>query len=269
MSPSLTRLCEAERFGRGGSIEMKYLKLSYNIAKGMPLYPGTPGVRIEPFRQIKAGDAYNTYMFTMQNHTGTHVDAPRHFWDNGRSLADYSLDELEFKRPLIVDCPRKEGEIIGANEIASSLALLGTRNDEEKEAPRNDSKGRNPINDVFDVLLIRTGFGAKRETDIRAYRYENPCISPDAAEWIRKNLPALGAIGVDCISIASKANAGLGRDAHRILLGEGVFKGLPLLIIEDMRIPAGLKKLDRLLVTPLFIDGVDSSPCTITGIVND
>jgi arylformamidase len=50
------------------------------------------------------GDNYNTYLLTLENHCGTHVDAPAHFLEGGRKISEYQPDELLFRNPIILDC---------------------------------------------------------------------------------------------------------------------------------------------------------------------
>jgi arylformamidase len=45
----------------------------------MPIYEGDPGVSVELAKAIHAGDPANVSRLTLGAHTGTHVDAPRHF----------------------------------------------------------------------------------------------------------------------------------------------------------------------------------------------
>ena len=42
-----------------------------------------------------------------------------------------------------------------------------------------------------------------------------------------------------------------------------------VLIIEDLYFPSGLGSIDELMVVPIFMEEVDSSPCTVIGVIND
>ena len=171
---------------------------------------------------------------------------PKHFIDSGRTVCDYSIEELIFKRPHVVDCPKMAGEIIEVGDLANSVIPPET-----------------------DFLLIRTGFSRFRNSDVHIYSYKNPCLSPQTAEWIRKNYPDIRAVGVDCISVSSRAHRDLGRETHKILLKKDEFKGEPVLIVEDLYIPSEINRLDELIVAPLFIESIDSAPCTVIGVIND
>jgi len=223
-----------------------YIKLSYDIGINTPLYPDTPPVSIKSTKSIGKGDSCNTSVISFSNHTGTHIDMPKHFIDSGRTVCDYSMEELIFKRPHVVDCPKGAGEIIEIKDLTDSVVLVET-----------------------DFLLIRTGFSRFRNADACVYSNENPCLSPHTAEWIRNNFPDVRAIGVDCISISSHAHRDLGKETHRMLLRTDGFKGRSVLIVEDLYIPFEINKLDELIVAPLFIESIDSAPCTVIGVVTD
>ena len=112
-----------------------------------------------------------------------------------------------------------------------------------------------------DILLIRTGFGEKRGELI--YSNNNPWISPDAAQFIRSCFIKLRAIGIDTISISSFKHIKAGETTHQVLLKKGDYTSEPLLIIEDLKLGILSNNLRKLFAIPLFVDGVDSMPCTV------
>jgi kynurenine formamidase len=70
---------------------------------------------------------------------------------------------------------------------------------------------------------------------------------------------------MDTISLACMQHLEEGLEAHRILLrGDG----RRFLIIEDMNLDFDLSHLRRVFALPLFIEGVDSSPCTVMGVTD-
>ena len=76
------------------------------------------------------------------------------------------------------------------------------------------------------------------------------------------HFPALKAIGMDWISLATPLDMEDGIRAHQILLGaEG---DGPILIIEDLDL-RGLEdeRLERVYALPLFVEGIDSAPVTV------
>ncbi len=223
----------------------KWTKLSYDLGINTPLYPDTPPIQITQHKSIIKGDSSNSFMITFSNHSGTHIDAPKHFWQEGKSINDYSINDLIFYHPMIADCPKKPTEVIEIDDL--------------KALPSDDT----------DILLIRTGIYTYRQKDPETYSYKNPCVSPKLALYLRENFPNLRAIGLDSISVASRSNRSLGKETHQILLDETRFDGPALLILEDMDLSRDIKRIKELIVSPLFIDGVDSAPVTVFGVLID
>lgn len=60
---------------------------------GCKVYPGDPAPAYERVSQIQNGDICNLTTLFMCAHNGTHLDAPYHFYDNGKRV-----DELELER---------------------------------------------------------------------------------------------------------------------------------------------------------------------------
>ena len=58
----------------------------YDITKELfstAVYPGDPVPQKEPFYSMEKGDPCNLTVLSMGSHTGTHMDAPRHFVKDG------------------------------------------------------------------------------------------------------------------------------------------------------------------------------------------
>lgn len=224
-------------------LKKKYLRLSYTMDENTPLYPGTPPFIFKEVKKIRAGDSCNTSLITMSNHGGTHVDAPKHFFDSGRSISEYGLEELMFSAPQVIDCYKGPEEII----------------------ERKDLEGK--VSRDCDLLLIKTGFYNYRGKDKDTYCFRNPALSPEAARWIRENYPDVRAIGVDCVSVSCCRHRESGRETHKILLQANGFNGPPVLILEDVDLSSNLNGLKEAMVVPFFVRGIDSAPCIIIGVL--
>ncbi len=217
-----------------------YRILSYPINAATPVYGSTPLPTFTSYRQIAEGDISNSCIISMHNHTGTHIDSPKHFIDNGRSISEYTLDELTFKSPVIVECPKDKPVLISRNDLQHAQHQLR----------------------ISDCLLLHTGFGRFRKEE--KYRTHNPGIAPETILWIRKEYPDIQCIGIDCISISSFQHRNEGREAHRAAFIERMPLGKPLLIIEDMNLDIiSGEIIETMIVLPWQIDGLDSAPCNI------
>lgn len=61
--------------------------ISVSIIQTEP-YPGDPETKIEMIRSIENDDEYNLSSFSMCTHTGTHIDAPYHFDNDGKKIGE-------------------------------------------------------------------------------------------------------------------------------------------------------------------------------------
>ena len=69
----------------------------YDIAQevfGCAVYPGDPSPERQVMMRIADGAVCNLTAFRMCAHNGTHVDAPYHFVDGGKTIEQVSLDKF-------------------------------------------------------------------------------------------------------------------------------------------------------------------------------
>jgi arylformamidase len=221
---------------------MIQILLSYYIDNDSPYYIGTGKPQITPNNQIDKGDDYNTYTIKVENHCGTHVDAPRHFISTGRRISEYCVEDLTFENPVIIKTPKGPGELIEVDDLK-----------------RSDLDGA-------DCLFFKTGFGNYREEDRNKYLTQNPGISPEAVQWLRENHQTIKCIGIDSISISRYKDDVIAKETHITAFKRNVNCGDPLLLIEDMKLHDKLLdglSLTRVTVVPWQINGIDSAPCTV------
>ncbi len=221
---------------------MIQILLSYYIDNDSPYYIGTGKPQITPNNQIVKGDDYNTYSIKVENHCGTHVDAPKHFISSGRGISEYGIEDLIFENPLIIESPKGPGELIGVDDLKNSDL------------------------DGADCLFFKTGFGRYREEDRNKYLTQNPGISPETILWLRENHQTIKCIGIDTISISRYDDDLIAKETHITAFEKNVNWGNPLLLIEDMKLHFKLLddlNLTRVTVVPWQINGIDSAPCTV------
>ncbi len=77
------------------------------------VYPGDPAPVGERLSSMQDGALYNLTAFSMCAHNGTHVDAPCHFIDQGKSVEQMPLDAF------VGDCyvVRHEGDVTVADAV--------------------------------------------------------------------------------------------------------------------------------------------------------
>jgi kynurenine formamidase len=213
----------------------KYIFLSHELSEKTPGYGGKKGLVIETVSRIKDGRSANQSLWHLSNHLGTHIDAPYHFDNRGRTLCCFTANEFIFKRVSLVDIRVQPGELI---------------------LPGAWSKNIRP---KTDLLLLRTGFEEKRNK--KEYWSKNPGLSLELAVWLRKFCPFIKAVGMDFISATSFLHREEGKIAHRAFLKDGK----PILLIEDMSLENINNTLKKVIVSPLRVKRSDGSPVTILG----
>jgi arylformamidase len=72
----------------------KIYDISIPITTDMPVWPEDPRVTLRQVSSIEKGDDVNISQIRMSVHTGTHIDAPRHFIPNGKTIDQIPLAKL-------------------------------------------------------------------------------------------------------------------------------------------------------------------------------
>ncbi len=218
---------------------MKYQKISYDINELTPSPYGLNKILISKIKSINKNEISNVYNICCNNHTGTHIDGPNHFNNKKPPLNSFSIDNFIFEAPLVLDIPKARGECITNRDLL-----------------RHREKIANA-----DILLIRTGYSLTRKSDIQQYIMESPGFTANAAEFLMENsFHNLRAIALDTISFASPSNMKEGILAHQIFMGD---KNRNIFLIEDINLNFDFSSLIKIFVIPIFIEGFDSSQCTV------
>lgn len=215
-----------------------YKRLSYNLTDQAPGWPKNPKIEIKPKGLIAEGGSSNSYLVTLFNHFGSHMDAPNHFNDDGLKIAALPFERFIFTRPLLLDIPKSFTEGVTPEDLE----------------PYSE-----PIQNA-DLLMIRSGFSRYREDDPERYSKEGPYVSSETCQYIMEKFPRLSGLAVDWVSLASPSNSD-GKLAHQHLLKNYDHF---VTIIEDIDL-SGLRQntLKKVFSIPLFIEGIDSSPVTV------
>lgn len=221
--------------------------LSYLVTENSPRYGGKGIVSLPRTREISKGHTSNNSELHLAAHLGTHIDAPFHFDNNGKTVDSYPPDFWICKHPFLINYTAKPAEVIELDILLDQL----------EEIPS-----------LCDFLLLNTQFSRFRNDNVETYIFNNPGISPEIGTWLRKNT-SVKMIGFDFISLSSYPQRELGRKAHKAFLSTLEINGEeidPILIVEDMN----LSKLEicpsKIIVSPLRYEMADGSPVTVFGI---
>lgn len=208
---------------------MIYYDLSQPVFHNVPQWPEYDPA-VVTLRHTIASKGFNAERVELTTHTGTHVDVPFHFFEQGASVDAMPLD-LFSGMAVVLDVRGKEpGSVIG-------------RADLERFANRIDRD---------DIALLKTGWGEKRALT-REYLQAWPYLDRSAAEFLVEC--GVKGAGVDTLSIGGIGKAERSRAPHLPLLEAGKF------IIEDMRIPDELLdgRKRRFCAFPILIKGAGAA----------
>lgn len=71
----------------------RVVDMTHELSEEFPTFGGVPGITYD--KQFDFGsDGYNLYVLTVNEHTGTHIDAPLHFSADGQSVAEIPVESL-------------------------------------------------------------------------------------------------------------------------------------------------------------------------------
>ena len=161
----------------------------------MPVWPTSPLPSFEPVGFV-ARDGYSIERVSCLTHTGTHMDAPYHFLEDG----------------LTVDR-------IPPTQLVGSAAVLDVRTEiEGTTIPTRALERHWPKKGSPEIVLLRTDW-SQRRAPTREYLYEFPGLDPSAAEWLAKK--AVKGVGIDTLGVDPFSNAKF--EAHKVLLGKGIW----------------------------------------------
>ena len=145
--------------------------------------------------RTEGGYYYESHRFRSAEHGGTHIDAPIHFAEQGRTVDAIPLEQL-FGPAFVVDVSAAAAN--DADYEVSAADLQQFEAEHGRLAPGS-------------IVLLRTGFG-ERWPDRASYlgtddrgpeavaRLHFPGLAPEAARWLVEERE-ISAIGIDTASI--------------------------------------------------------------------
>ena len=183
---------------------MKIHDISLTISPKMPVWPGDPAVELLPIESMDRGAHANVSRLACGVHTGTHVDAPHHFLNDGRTVETLPLQVLT--GPTRVIHLPEEVDVIDAAILESAGIPSGCER-----------------------LLFKTRNSHLWERGEQQFVTRYVALAVDGASWLVQRGVRL--VGVDYLSVAPFHHGG---PVHRVLLQAGmvVVEGLDLSRVE-------------------------------------
>jgi kynurenine formamidase len=220
------------------------IDLSQPLEEGMPVWPTLSRFFKTLWCAIHYGDGATAYQLVLNEHTGTHVDAPAHYMPPGHPQHRW-VDEVPLERWMGRAC------------------LVGCETLEPRSAVSADHvrawEARHGLIERGDIAVFEFGWWQKwalRPDDV-AFMTDWPGLSGDCVELLLER--GVKAVGVDTLSPDVFGDAG--NPVHKALLGEGV------VIVENLANLDRLPPRFYLLALPLKVRGGSGAPCRATALV--
>jgi arylformamidase len=202
---------------------MKIYDITVPITSDMPVWPGDPNVMMQRVSKIEDGDNANVTHISLSAHTGTHVDAPFHFLQDGNTLESVSLNRM-IGRAYVLHIP--DVDLITADVLKQAGV--------PPRSPR---------------LLLKTRNSYLWKSSERKFREDFVALSEDGAQYLVER--GIKLVGIDYLSIAPYGDS---RPTHEILLKNKI------MILEGLNLAEVAQGRYTLYCLPLNLQGVDGAP---------
>jgi arylformamidase len=203
---------------------MKLIDVSVPLDATLPNYPGNTPFSLEAIKRIARGDSSNVSSLHMSAHAGTHVDAPRHFFDDGTGTESLPLDMLIGRARVVEIASRKA---ITADDLA-------------------------PLKLDEDVRLLIKTHNSLLWGDA-GFHPEYVGIAESGAKYLVEH--GVKVVGVDYLSVEQYKTPGA--PAHHALLGAGT------IVIEGLNLRDVEPGIYDMFCLPLRIVGSDGAPARV------
>ncbi|MGB8035656.1 MAG: cyclase family protein [Nitrososphaeraceae archaeon] len=210
------------------TISREFHDLTHLISQDMLVYPGDPQPEFEASATIEK-EKVNVTRIVIGSHTGTHIDAQKHFIADGNGIDKEPLDKFI-----------GEAVILDISNISVGSGITDANLDKYSNIVRAN-----------DIILLYTGTSDKWRKD-ETIRNNFTYLELSAADWIVDH--EIKCVGIDTLSVEKYGSKeGL---SHKKLLSNGIG------IIENLN--SNLKKIIGmrmfLICMPLPLEGVDGAP---------
>jgi len=202
---------------------MKLLDVTVPLDSSLPVYPGNTPFTLEPTKRIATGGSSNVSTLHLSTHAGTHVDAPRHYFDDGAGVDALAIELL---------CGR--------------VRVLNVRSRSRIEPADLSDLGHEDVR-----VLIRTR--NSRLWGSQEFHTDYVGLSEDAARHLISH--GVKVVGIDYLSVEEYKRPGA--PAHRALLGGGV------IVIEGLNLSEVESGIYEMFCLPLRIVGGDGAPARV------
>ncbi len=211
-----------------------FIDLSHPLEHGQLTFPFDPKISVIVHNTV-ASIGYNISQVSMSSHQGTHLDAPFHFYDDGKTIDQMPLDRFFGPTHLVDLAPG------GHLEAKSPITV-------ESFAPHADKFQPGA------KIVFRTGWD--RMFGKPEFFTDFPTLTLAAAEWIADR--RIGLLGMDTPTPSTEW-----KEVHLTLLAHGV----EIVIVEGLTNLNRLPERFTLSAFPLNYKGRDGAQIRAVGII--
>lgn len=205
----------------------KIYDLSVTITPHLAVWPGDTPIYLERESKIEEGANSNVSRMNISVHTGTHVDAPRHFIQGAKTIEDIPIETLVGKAQVIDIAP--EVNLITAKELKAA-----------------------GINPGIERLIFKTRNSQFFPSQSDTFHTTYTGIGVEGAEWLVN--AGVKLVGIDYLSVAPyKAT----RPTHEVFLKAGV------VLVEGLVLKGVAPGIYLLCCLPLKLGGSDGAPARV------
>ncbi|MGH2493176.1 MAG: cyclase family protein [Ktedonobacteraceae bacterium] len=204
------------------AVSEQWIDISLGLHDGMVHWPDNPPVQIGFVKAIDKGDVCNVSKISMGVHSGTHMDAPLHFLQDGKSIDTMPLSAT-IGRVRVIEI--QDTESIKATELEHYRIQMGER------------------------LLFKT-INSTHYWQTDAFEKNFVFISQEAAEYLARL--RVQTVGVDYLSVGGFFTDG--PETHYALLGAGIW------IIEGLNLAPVAAGEYELICLPVKLTGCEGAP---------
>jgi arylformamidase len=208
--------------------------LTQELVNGMPIYAGNPVPSFSSFKTLDR-DRVNLTSLVLGSHTGTHIDAPRHFISDGMTVDEIAPSRL-IGEAYVAD--------LSSKQIGSGIAQTDLESKLEGNVKEDD------------IVICYTGcsdhWGDPKVSGDYTY------LTEEAAEYLVSK--KIRAVGIDFLSVEKFKSPTPA--AHKVILGGGLF------IIESISsaVKQFLGARVLLICLPIKLQGGDGAPARVLAV---
>lgn len=205
---------------------MKLFDISLPITNNLPVWPGDPSVSLTMTSSILKGDQCNITRIEMGTHTGTHIDAPYHFFKDGATIDTVPIET--FIGPCFVV------------ELDAKILI------EKKDLQKYNLNGHSRI-------LMKTRNSELWAKNICSFTKNYVALGNSAAQYLVELNTVL--VGIDYLSIESFQSNGC--QVHKLLLKNNIT------VLEGLNLSEVKAGIYELICLPLKLNGCEGAPARV------